>query len=831
LLAESINGEIAMNHRCLLKLALLPLAISGAIGSSAHAQDATATAAGNEKAAPVKSKQMQTVVVTGTRSTGRTEAESLSPIDVLNSDDLTATGANDIATALNKLLPSLDFPSSSINGPLSTVQPVILRGISPNYVLILVDGKRYHTSAQVNYSTTNSRGAQAVDIASIPVAAVDHIEVLRDGAAAQYGSDAIAGVVNIVLKHGAKAGTNSITAGIGSYTKGGGDQNSVSGSVGVDLGGNKQGWLRLSWNYLNTMPTNHAEFGDQTNLAVVAANGGYARQIYGSSGQKTGQAVLNFEYNLAHNVTLYGYLDASRRQLTNYGYYRTANASNNVKEVYPDGYLPLMPTESNDFSSALGLKGQTDSGWHWDLSGVYGTNNIANQVDNSINVALYRNTGSSPSYMNVGTWRDSQGVVSLDLSKDMSWAFLPNPVTVAFGGAWMKDQFKIIAGEPDSYYTDPAGKYPGGAQTFFGLTPASAGNFGRYSQSAYVDLETDLTDKLSAGVAGRYEHYSDAGATRSGKLSARYQFTDSFALRGTASNGFRAPSLGQQYYQTISTIINSNVLTQTGTFRTSSPVAVALGAQPLKPEKSTSYSLGGVWQPINDLSLTVDAYQIRISHQILLSDSFSLAQNPALASYVATVSSAQIGAAQYFANAATTRARGVDAVASYFLDFGNKGTLRLSASGNYNKTTLLNVAATPQVLQQYAPTIALYGRASEGLLTKSTPRTKYVLSGTWAVDDWSFYTGLTRYGSVMRVGNTAAGDQKFSARWLLDMSASYTYRSWTFSGGVNNLTNQYPTRVSANNTYDYYHNELPYSPLSPFGFNGRYVFANATFRW
>jgi iron complex outermembrane receptor protein len=819
-----------MKPRDLLKLVLLPLAMSSALVAAAYAQGTTAAATG-EAASSQNSEQIQTLIVTGTRSANRTEAQSLSPIDVLSSEDLTATGANDIGTALSKLLPSLDFPASAINGPLSAVQPVILRGLSPNYVLILVDGKRYHTSAQINYSTTNSRGAQAVDIASIPVSAVDHIEVLRDGAAAQYGSDAIAGVVNIVLKHGAKPDQNDVTAGVGDYSKGGGEQGSVAGSVGVDLGGDNQGWLRLSWNYLHANPTNHAEFGDQTNPAVVKADGGYGYQIYGSSGQKTGQMVLNFEYKLVPSVTLYGYFDASLRYLENYGYYRTADVGGNVTAVYPDGYLPQMPTHSTDYSGAIGIKGLTDSGWHWDVSGVYGINNIANYVDNSINVALYRDTGSSPTSFYVGTWRDTQGVVNLDVSKDIQLSFLPHPLTVAFGAGWIRDQFQIIAGDPASYYTDPTGKYLGGAQTFFGLTPTEAGDFSRDNRSIYVDFETDLTDKLSAGIAGRYEDYSDAGPARSGKFSARYQFVDSFALRATVSNGFRAPSLGQEYYQTISTVINDNALTQTGTFRTSSPVAVALGAQPLKPEKSTNYSIGAVWSPLDNLNLTVDAYQIRIEDQILLTDSFSLTANPALAAYVATVSDAQIGAAQYFANAATTRARGVDAVSTYLLNLGTGGTLHLSASGNYNRNTLLDVAATPAVLQEYAPTIALYGRASEGLLTESTPRTKFVVSGTWSLNAWSLYSGLTRYGSVTRIGSVAADDQVFAARWLLDTSANYTYQHWTFAAGVNNLTDQYPTRVTANNTIDYYHGEIPYSPLSPFGFNGRYMFANATFRW
>ena len=772
---------------------------------------------------------MQELIVTGTRMTGRTAAESLSPIDVLSSEDINAAGVSDVGSALNKLLPSLDFPASAINGPLSAVKPIILRGLSPNYVLVLVDGKRYHPSAQINYSTTNARGAQAVDISSIPIAAVDHIEVLRDGAAAQYGSDAIAGVVNIVLKHGGGSGENSITAGGGDYSKGGGQQESLSGSDAFSLGGDDRGWVRVSVNLLNANSTNQADFGAQTDPAVVKAAGGYAYQIYGNPGQKTGQAVVNFGFNLQPDITLYGYLDTSFRDLKNYGYYRTAGSANNVTAVYPNGYLPQMPTHSTDYSGVLGIKGTLDSGWHWDLSGTYGLNNIANYVDNTINVALYRDTGASPVDFYVGSWHDTQTVINLDVSKDFQPGFLAHPLTVAFGADWMRDTYKIAAGQPESYFADPAGKYPGGSQTFFGLTPAEAGDFSRNSKAGYIDLESNLTDKLSAGLAGRYEDYSDAGSARSGKFSLRYQLTDAFAVRGTVSNGFRAPSLGQEYYQTISTIINNNVLTQTGTFRTFSPVAIALGAQPLKPETSTNYSVGAVWAPTSRLNLTVDAYQIRIAHQVLLTDSFSLAQNPALAAYVATVSSAQIGAAQYFANAATTRARGVDVVGSYLMDLGSYGSLRLGASGNYNKTDLLGVASTPAILQQLAPSIQLYGRASQGLLTDSTPRTKLVLSGTWSVADWSFYSGLTRYGSVRRVGNTAAGDQEFAARWLADTSATYNLRRWTFSAGIDNLTNQYPTRVTKNNTFDYFNDELPYSPLSPFGFNGRYFFGNITF--
>ena len=292
------------------RVMILPVAIAASFASASGwaMDDGTATSAAQpaSKKAPSKSssKQMQAVIVTGTRSSGRTESESLSPIDVLGSKDLQATGATTVGAALSQLLPSLDFPSSAVNGPLNTTRPVLLRGMSPNYVLVLVDGKRYHTSAQVNYSTTSSRGSQPVDTASIPISAIDHIVALRDGAAAQYGSDAIAGVVNIVLKHGPSPGSNSVTAGGAGYTKGGGAQNSLSGSIGFDLGARKKGWLRVSWNYLNAMPTNHAEFGDQNQASVVKANGGYARQIYGNAGQKNFQTVVNFAYRFTRAFEL-----------------------------------------------------------------------------------------------------------------------------------------------------------------------------------------------------------------------------------------------------------------------------------------------------------------------------------------------------------------------------------------------------------------------------------------------------------------------------------------------------------------------------------------------
>jgi iron complex outermembrane receptor protein len=789
-----------------------------------HALAATAAWADDkpaEPASPEKAKQLQQVVVTGTRSTDRTASESLAPIDVLTPADLNATGSTDLASALSTLLPSLDFPRPAINDGNDAIRPASLRGMSPDQVLVLVDGKRYHTTSLVNYNSAIGRGSAPVDLNSIPIAAIDHIEVLRDGAAAQYGSDAIAGVINVVLRHGSVEGSNSITANGGIMDKGDGAQNGVQGTLGIPLSGpngSAPGWMRVAWNYQNAMNTNRAENRDKaTTLAGASNPSGIPYERYGDPAVKTYQLLLNFGYDITSGVELYGYLNGSKRDVTSNGYYRAYDSARNVPQIYPNGFLPRIVNHSNDIAAVLGVRGTTQGGWHWDFSADHGENNLVFDIANSVNTNLYHTLGYSPTYFNAGTFRNKQSVANLDLSKDVHVGFLPNAVTVAFGAEYRKETYVIDAGDPDSYFFDPATlipgtttPYAGGSQVFPGLTPQVAGSFGRHSEAAYVDFETDVTSKLSAGLAGRYEHYSDAGSTRSGKLSARYQFTDTFALRGTISNGFRAPSLAQQNYESVVTLIQNGQLAQIGTYRTSDPVAIALGAKPLKPEKSTNYGLGAVWQPWNDFSATLDLYQIRVGNAILYSDQIAV-----------SIPNSQVTGAQFFVNGATTRTRGADLIANYRMDLDGWGKLNLTASGNYNKTKVLSIS-TPA-----------FGRASEGLLTSSTPRTKYVFSGDWQLQGFGLHANLTRYGSVIRRGDADDGsqDQKFAARWLLDLAASYTWQAWTFTAGVDNLTNQYPTKASLANVYEDRADGLQYSSLSPFGFNGRYWYGKATYRF
>jgi iron complex outermembrane recepter protein len=817
-----------MRGKAQIKRSPLALAIGTILGLTliampAYGQDASGgTETDGSPASTKDAKQLQQIIVTGTRASNRTEAESLSPIDVLTPADLTSSGSTDLAGALSTLLPSLDFPRPAINDGNDAIRPATLRGLSPDDVLVLVDGKRYHTTALVNYNSSIGRGSAPVDLNSIPISAIDHIEVLRDGAAAQYGSDAIAGVINVVLKHGAKTGDNSITVTGGVMDKGDGAQNGVQGSVGIPLGGPQspsQGWLRLAWNYQDVMQTNRAENTDRATTIAGAANpSGIPYERYGDPAVKTYQALLNFGYDITPNIELYGYLNMGRRDVTSNGYYRAFDSARNVIEVYPNGFLPQIINHSNDTAAVLGVKGKTDSGWRWDASVNYGVNNLAFDIQDSINVNLYRSLGSSPTYFNAGEFDNAESVANLDLSKEFTPGFLPNPVTLSFGGEYRKEKYTIDSGDPASYYFNPATlipgtttPYAGGSQVYPGLTPSVAGDFTRHSEAAYIDAETDLTSKLSVGVAGRYEDYSDAGSTRSGKLSARYQFTDTFALRATASNGFRAPSLAQQNYESVVTLIQNGALAQIGTFRTSDPAAIALGAKPLTPEKSSNYGLGGVWQPTTNFNATLDIYQIRIWDQILYSDQIAVDPTP----------TSQVTGAQFFVNGATTRTRGVDLLTNYDVDINEYGKLKFSAGANYNKTDILEVSSPA------------FGRSSQGLLTSSTPRTKYVFGGDWFYRNFNLHANLTRYGSVIRRGDDTNGDedQTFSARWLLDLSASYVLDAWTFTLGGDNITNQYPTRASLNNVYEDRADGLQYSALSPFGFNGRYWYGKVTYRF
>ena len=795
----------------------------------------TLAAAQSAEKSQQPASSLDTVIVTGTRAVNRTEAESLSPIDVLTPKDLDSTGSSDLGSALSSLLPSLDFPITPIGGSAATIRPVVLRGLSPDQVMILVDGKRYHTSSYIQLNGGPTYGSAPVDINSIPMSAIDHIEVLRDGASAQYGSDAIAGVINIVLKHGAREGSNGISVNAGQRSKGDGAQNGLGGSYGFSFGardedGKAPGWVRVSLDYQNAMKTNRAYNTDRATTAPGALPAGkFSYQRYGLPAIVSYQGLVSFGYTFSPAVEAYGYLTASRRKGITSSLYRTYNDAKNVPALYPNGFLPQSVSHPNDLNGVFGLRGTTEGGWHWDASVDYGKSRLSYDSIDTLNTNMYYSLGRSPTRFYAGAYEYTQQVINFDMSKDFQFGFLPNAATVSWGYEFRRETYSISPGDAASYYYDPKARTPSGAtppgssQGTTGIQPASAGDWSRHDHAVYAGIETNLSDRLSTGFTARYEDYSDAGSALAGKFSARYKLTDTLALRGTVSNGFRAPALAQEYFTSVSSIVSSGQLLYTGTFPPTSAVAQALGAKPLKPEKSTNFGLGLVWNPIDNFTSTIDAYQIRIGNRILYSSPLPL-----------TDLSRGITSVQYFFNGATTRTRGVDWVNSYNLDLGDYGELKLGLNANWNSTTFLSL--NPPTYVSGGVVKSAFGRNASGNFTVATPHQKYILSGDWSRAGLGLHANLTRYGSVADLMNpeelaVGKADQTYAARWLLDVSASYDWNAWKFIVGADNLTNVYPQKNAVTNSHELGSFGIPYSALSPFGSNGRYVYGKVHYRF
>ncbi|RXR04295.1 TonB-dependent receptor plug domain-containing protein [Pseudoxanthomonas composti] len=782
---------------------MTPLAISVAIALSCSS---FATLAQSDTP-----RTLDNVIVTGTRVADRTVAESQSPIDIISPEALSSTGTTELATALARAVPSLNFPRPAITDGTDAVRPAQLRGLSPDQTLVLVNGKRYHTSALVNLNGSQGRGSAPADLNTIPIAAIERVEVLRDGAAAQYGSDAIAGVINIVLKGSGQGGSLSVRG--GQYSAGDGEQYQVSGDAGVALG--EAGQVHFA-----------AQAGHQNQTDRAKPYQGVVEQRYGDPEVEQGAFSYNGELSPTDYLTFYSYGMASKRKVLSNGYFRWSGDNRNRPEIYPDGFLPQIYNESEDRSWVGGLKTSTEGGLNIDLSANYGSNKLSFDVRNSLNNSMGL---ASPTEFYAGALELSQYVLNADFNKQLDWG-LAYPVTLAFGAEWRGEDYEQSPGEPASYLNGGVPSANGsllpGAQVFAGFKPSDSGKFDRNSHAFYVNLEADLTDKFSAGVAGRYEKYSDFGDTSNGKLSLRYAFTDKVALRATASTGFRAPSLPQQFFQSVATNFIGGVPYEIGTFRTDNPAAIALGAEPLKAEESTNYGLGLVLQPVDGLYVTLDAYQIEIKDRVVLSE--NLTSTP-VRNYLQANGFPGIGGGRYFTNAVDTTTRGVDLVGTYRWALAGSN-LDLSAGYNYNETDIDKVAGNPAALAAIDPAAVRIGQAELSRIKEGAPNDKFYLSALWSPGDWQFSATTTRWGEfvVYNSPTTVPVEQTFDAKWTLDLAATYNLGRWSFTVGGDNVTNEYPDQSLAGQGTRTY---LPYATNSPFGFNGAYMYANVGFKW
>lgn len=763
-------------------------------------------------------KKLDAVIVTGTRSLKRSKTDSLQPIDVISAQELTErTGSSELGTALSKIIPSINFPRPTVVDGTELVRPVQLKGLSPDQVLVLVNGKRRHTGAFINLGGTIGRGSAPTDLNAIPVSAISRIEVLREGASARYGSDAIAGVVNIILKSDPQTGEAGIRYGI--YDKGDGEQKQSYVSGGTKL--NDYGYLIFSGEWQDNEATNRAGLDHRDPNSTT-----YGQRTFHFGDPKSDEVKVsaNAGYDFSDKVALYGFSTYSHRNAETAGFYRLSNASNNVPTLFPNGYLPLIEGQLDDFAAVAGIKGDI-ADWHYDVSANYGLNQY--DVDTkTINVDLYKDTGSTPNSFHNGQLKNTQSVFNIDLSKEFEVSALASPLNVAFGAQYLNQEYQIKAGDSGSYYKS-------GSSGLSGFRQADAGKWSRDSYAGYIDVEADLTNKLSASTAYRYEKYDNFGDTNNASLSLRYKLLPEVAVRGSVSTGFRAPSLAQQYFtQTSSQLVNGQFV-EAGTYPSSSQVAQLLGAENLKAEKSKNYSIGFVFTPTKNLYLTLDAYQIEIDDRISLSSNIN-ASSPTVRNYLTSngITNTNFNTIRFFNNASDTRTRGVDLVANYQWQNLPYGELTTSLAYNFNRNEVTSVDKNPEILNALGVNLTRLDRREQyGLLAGSTPEHKLSIANDYKIGNWGINTNVTRYGSFETFSNSgAASDQKFSAKWLLDLALSYQLKNWKFTVGGDNITDVYPDK----DVYDINKptgGSLQYSQFSPFGFNGAFYYGKINYKW
>jgi iron complex outermembrane receptor protein len=796
---------------------------------------------------------LETVVVTGSRAEKRTVAQSLAPIDVISADDLARSGKQNLRDALAAQVPSYTNDAGFTGATGIAVKSATLRGLGGNAVLVLVNGKRRHNTAQIfHQSSATSNGQSPVDLDLIPISAVDHIEVLRDGAAAQYGSDAIAGVINIILKSNKSGGQASAIYGQYGQREGHkgfyGATGQTSANQGFELP--NDGFFNLSAD-IKIQETSNAAGAVPDRTKIYAGNDpreygeSRYRQTMGQPRVQTYNTSYNLDLPLNDDLDFYSFSTFSHRDSTGFGTFRTAVSAQNVPEIYPDGFQPKFRSVEDDVQSVFGLKGKDVLGWDWDLSSSWGRNDLHLHNDDSLNASF--GPASKTDFDN-GEAIFSQWTNNLDITRAVDTGLFKDPLRVASGIEYRVDSYQIRKGEFQSYadggYVYPvgspnAGKRPNsGSAGWGGFSPAAEGSWDRSNTAGYVDFTQKVTDKWELSLAGRYEHYSDVGDTTSGKLSTRYQLTPTFAVRGTVNNGFRAPSLQQQHFSSstsawgVSPITGQLQQQVTNYAVPGSATAAALGSKKLKPEKSQNYSIGFVATPSKDLDLSVDFYQIDIKDRILQTSSLSGLNDPNVAALLNASGLSTNQAVSYYGNLADTRTRGIDLVGDYRVDYGpwGRGKWTLTSTQQLQQIRSIN---EPDSLAGTG--VSVLGRDKQGNLETAFPKNKTALQHTWYIDDFEVSLKETRYSAVTGKSYYAEDrDEKIKPAFITDLDVGYNISdSFKVSVGGLNIFNKRPEQLSqqAKQFYLFPVDNPAYSWYSPYGVDGGYYYARLDYFW
>jgi iron complex outermembrane receptor protein len=800
------------------------------------------------------------LVVTGSRSAPRSKLDTVSPVDVVSNQQIVQHGNTELAQTLSVVLPSLNFTRPAVTDGTDTIRPATLRGLAPDETLVLVNSKRRHAASLVNLNGSVGYGSGAVDLNTIPAAAVGTVEVLRDGASALYGSDAIAGVVNIRLRENRSGGMVSVT--VGQYDtrehfkvntpiiipgltvpsevhRRDGETTTITGWTGLPIG--DTGFLTVSAESVVRSHTTRAGPDPRPQYTTAGTD---PRELtfdrfdnwYGDPQMEQYTLFANAGYDPNDAVHLYGWASYQHRDAISAANFRRplqSNAGSNIQSVYPDGFLPKIEGNVSDGSAAGGATFKL-GGWDADASIVWGLNRFDFGVIDSINASI---GPSSPHNFDAGSLQYQQAVANFGVRRTVPFAGL-SEVNVAAGVELRYERYQIFAGEPASYIdghfdtqTVPTVVHGiPGSQSFAGFSPDNATDQDRWSESVYLDLESKVTEALDLDLAIRGEHYSDFGSVLTGKFAARYDISPNFALRGAVSNGFRAPSLQQSFITTTSTNFVGGNPVQTVLIPPGSAQAKLIGAVPLKPEKSVNVSGGAVVRS-GAFALTVDAYYIKINDRIVLSDILQAANVIAL-----FPPSSQIGGVRFFTNAVDSETKGVEAVASYhFTPSIDIGRFDISASASHNATNLTAVRSTP-VLSALNPAPNLLPHFRTATLTDGQPKWKGSLVVDWTKDMFGFTGKATYYGKLLQPANNnnAAGDYVLAGKTIVDLEGRMKFpHGFQLAGGIDNVFDTYPTTpfyIIGGQTIS--SNGVGAQPeYSPWGFQGRFYYTRLSFSW
>jgi iron complex outermembrane recepter protein len=760
-------------------------------------------------------------ITVGSRAIGA-ESEKAVPVDVIPQEQITSAPSTETSQIIQKIAPSFNFPRPTITDGTDTVRPATLRGLGPDQLLVMVNNKRRHASALVNANNSVGRGSSGVDLNAIPASAIESIEILRDGASAQYGSDAIAGVINLVLKSNPQP--LSVQAKVGATTHADGQVLDLSLGGGWAIG---RGALFATGEYRNRYETNRAapdprdqiRAGDAGNNAVPMPN-----HHWGDSYSRDVMAFANLNLPLTDDSKqiLYAFGGFSNRHGSHGGFYRRALQAQNFPSIYPLGFLPLIEPRVVDTSLTGGVRGEVAT-WFYDASVGYGRNKFDFYVSDSLNTSLGPVNNQTRFY--AGTLGDDLTTVNVDFWKEMQIG-MAGPLNVAAGVEYRNEGYEIEAGEPNSYIDggqpDQFGnRAPAGAQVFPGFRPSNEIDTSRNSKAIYVDLEGDVIEKLRLGVAARYENFSDFGSTTNWKVTGRYSVMPQLIFRAAASTGFRAPSLNQSYFSAVSTNFLRDPATgqlapfEVGTYPVSSDIARALGATPLRPEESQNLSAGVVIQPLPNLEITADYFDIDIEDRVVFSGNFTGARVlPLIQPFGAT-------GARFFTNAIDTETKGYDIVVNYQHGLGRFGRLDASAAYSNNETEIVGEVATPPILAGLSE--VLFDRIERRRVECGQPKDNIRLMQSWTMGRLTTTLREARYGEFCSFTLLPIDDQIYGATWVNDIDIAYKWGRYTLAAGVENLFDAFPDKNFPGTPQGNF-GIFTYPSQSPFGMNGRFVY-------